>query len=211
MYQNQKWMSTFELIFQWVTRMAYINFFCGSFFLVLGLVFLGVFPSTIATLSIVRKWLNGQDDFSIWKSFKAVYKQNFVKGNLVGWLFITVGSILYLNYEVLKAMEESIFVFSLFAFILLVFFYFALFIWIFPLMIHYESHLLQHLKNAFIIGVGNIHKSTYILLWMFVIGYLSLEFPSMILFFSISLFILGWGWITLNVLKKIDTNVGKGL
>src|SRR5699024_12166732 len=65
----------------WVTRFAYVNVL-WILFTFLGLVFLGAMPSTVAMFAVIRKWVTGDKEVPIFKTFLESYRTEFVKANI---------------------------------------------------------------------------------------------------------------------------------
>lgn len=202
--------NSFNTILKWITRIAVVNILWIGFSLI-GLIIGGIFPATVASLSISRKWLIGEIDIPIWKTFKDNFKKEFIISNLLGWLLILVGGILYVNYRMLLTMSGNFLLICTFAFYLLLLFYFLLMIWIFPLISHYNGTIMQHIKNAIILGIGKIYISIANFLWLFSVVYISLKYPSSILFVSIGIGSLGWSWISLRTFNKLDESTFKSV
>ncbi|WP_138420326.1 YesL family protein [Aquibacillus sediminis] len=197
--------SSLDLILRWFTRVATVNILWIVFSL-FGLLIGGVFPATIAALGICRKWLRGEHDIKIWQVFKRVYRQEFYVSNMVGWLLTIIGIVLYVNYRLigLSAGEFSFVV--PFAFYFILFFYTIIVIWIFPLLVHYQTSWLQQIKNALIIGLTKIHYTLANGIILMLVIYFSLKFPGIIPFFSFSLITLGIMYVSIQVFNKIDNN-----
>lgn len=194
--------SSLDLLFHWITRLVVLNV-VWLLFSVLGLFVLGVFPSTVAALSIAKRWINGEDDIPIWQTFTYYYKKEFVTSNLVGLFLAFIGGILYLNYSLISNAKGEVWIVTIFAFYLIVFFYFIIVIWSFPLLVQYKNSLFQQLKNALIIGIAKLHYTLTIAVVIFYITYLSLKYPGIIPFFSISVAVVAWVWLTGLVIGKM--------
>ncbi len=201
--KGNEFVSSLNVILTWITRLVYVNvlWILYSF---LGLIIGGVFPATIATLSVFRKWLMGDENISIWNTFNQKYRKEFLGSNILGWILTGIGIILYLNYRIMINLEGDIFIYIPFAFYILLFFYLTLIIWSFPLISHYKGSNKQHLKNAIIIGFAKIHYTIAIMLILITVVYLSLEYPGIMPFFSVSLGALGWTWISLKTFNRMD-------
>jgi uncharacterized membrane protein YesL len=191
---------------KWMTRLAGLNalFLIG---VLAGVLLFGLFPSIQASLGLIKKWFNGNNAFPLWRTYWQLYKQEWKTANLMGLLLSIVGGVLYINYILLKSVEGSIFFLVPFAFIAIVFLYGLIVLWVFPLMVYYKASLLQHMKNAFILGLTKIHLSFGMAVVWFAAGYYSLKLPSLIPFFSFALLLLGWMWLAYQVLAKIRTNL----
>ncbi|MBU9723832.1 MULTISPECIES: YesL family protein [Bacillaceae] len=192
-----------EVFFTWITRIVYLNVL-WILFTLMGLVVAGLFPATMATISVARKWMLGDRDFSVLKTFKGFYSGSFLVSNVAGWIVASVGALLYLNYTVLVSLGDEVFFLVPFSFYLIVFLFSVMAVWVFPLYSHYEGGLKQHLKNALIIGIGKLHYTLSIWVLLFFIVYISLELPGIIPFFMFSMIGVCWTWITMTVLKKLD-------
>lgn len=197
--------SLLDTILTWITRLAFVNFL-WILFSILGLFVGGIFPATIAALGVSRKWLMSERDIPILKTFKELYRRDFVASNILGWILTLIGILLYINFRVILNLEDEVFVAVPFAFYLLLFFYTILTIWSFPLLSHYNGTIRQHLKNSIIIGISKIHHTISIVIILFAISYFSLEFPGVIPFFSISIIMLSWAWISFKTFSQIDNN-----
>lgn len=192
-----------DTFFRWITRITIVNLLWIGFSL-LGFIVLGVFPATVATLAVTRKWLTGARDIHIGKLFTETFKTEFIVANIIGWLLAIIGFRLYLNYKVMLTMADTLPVITLFSFILVTFFYLLITLWVFPMIVNYKDTIMQYVKNAFIIGIGKLHVTLGIMIWLFVVLYISLEFPTTIIFCSISLAAVGWNWLTLKTFNKFD-------
>src|SRR5690625_111936 len=195
--------STLDHVLQWITRMAILNF-CWISFTFLGLGVFGLFPATIASLSVSRKWIMGETRLKTWEVFIHVFRKEFLLANVLGWLLTLLGGVLYFNYQLLASPSNEYPVFITFAFYFLLFTYSLLIIWVFPLLAHYQTNILNYLKNALIIGLSKIHQTIPIGILLFVIVYYSLKIPTLIIFMSFSIFSIVWMWLSIRIFRKID-------
>lgn len=195
--------ASLDFILQWIVRLAVLNllWFLFSF---LGLLAGGVFPATAAALGVSRKWIMGESELKIWKTFKQLYRKEFVSSNIVGWLLTIFGGLLYLNYQVISGSAGEISFVIPFVFYFVLFFYCLIVIWSFPLLAHYKASWFQYIRNALIIGLTKIHYTLASLLVIFAVTYFSLDYPALIPFFSISLTAVGCMWFSLQIFEKLD-------
>src|SRR5690625_4340499 len=80
-----------------VSKLAYINLLWILFSL-MGLLAFGIFPATIAMFTVLRKMVLKQD-FNMFSVFWKTYKKEFLKGNLLGIMLVTVNVITYLSFS----------------------------------------------------------------------------------------------------------------
>lgn len=198
--------TSLDLILQWITKFVVLNLF-WFFYTVRGLVVFGIFPATAAALSVMHKWLDGEDDISTKQYFKQYYKEVFKDANKIGWTLSVIGAVLFLNYKIIADSDEGVWIGTIFGFYFVTFFYLIIVAWTFPLLVRFENHWMKHLKSALIIGLVKIHYTIAIYTVMFSIIYLTLTYPGILPFFSISLFVCIWYWLSLQVLKKLEVTV----
>ncbi|MDC3416041.1 YesL family protein [Aquibacillus salsiterrae] len=187
----------------WIFRFAYLNII-WILFCVLGLVIVGFFPATTAMLMIERKWLSGEKDIPIFQTFCSLFRQEFLKSNLLGFPLITFGILLYLNYLMLTSLNGLIVdVLTLFL-IGLVFLYAIVVIYIFPVYIYYDVKYMDNVKYAFFIGISSPLMSLFILLSVVVYLYIGSIFPGIIPLYSGSVISFAVMWFTYCAFKRIE-------
>jgi uncharacterized membrane protein YesL len=91
-------MGGFYTASQWLTRIVCVNLL-WLFFSVVGLLLLGFFPATASMFAVLRKWLMGDTDIQVFKSFWGFYKKDFIKTNMIGYFVVIIGLILYMDYR----------------------------------------------------------------------------------------------------------------
>src|SRR3954453_21945200 len=116
-------MGGFYRISEWIMRLSVINVLwviCALPFFLVGLLLLQtesveqllsilivlavlspftLFPSTAAMFTVARKWLTGEEDAPLFKTFFRGYKENFVQSMLGGFVYTLIGVILYTNFK----------------------------------------------------------------------------------------------------------------
>ncbi|UFT98733.1 YesL family protein [Radiobacillus kanasensis] len=137
-------------ILEWITRFAYLHIL-WFLFTCLGGIILGLFPATITSFGIIRKWLQGNSDLPLFQTFWTFYKKEFLKSNLLGLFIVVVSGVivfnlifLQLNISEMLQLSSIPFLVGLVVFLLFVFY-------IFPAYVHFDVSLWQNMKNAFLI------------------------------------------------------------
>lgn len=197
-----------DAILQWIVRLVILNVL-WILFSALGLLAAGIFPSTAAVLAVARKWVMGEHEVKIWKTFTHVYRREFLAANSMGWILATIGAILYFNYQLMSSNTSEVVFVVPFAFYFIVFFYSILVIWSFPLLAHYKATWRQHFKNAIIIGLTKIHYTIVSGAIIFGGVFVSLSFPGVLPFFSISTIGVGCMWLSLQIFIQLDQGQSK--
>jgi uncharacterized membrane protein YesL len=202
-------------ISEWVMRLAVINllwllcsipvfFIAGNAYLVLiqtgnasvmlsSLPILAIFapftlfPATAAMFTVARKWVTGDGDVPLLKTFFRGYKENYVNSMLGGLLFMLIFFMLYVNYRFYvgqgSALRTLSIVFIAFTFVVL-----ASMFNFFSIMVHLHMKALPMMKNSILISLGNPLNSLMLIVGNGVIVYISLfKFTFLIPFFMGSL------------------------
>jgi uncharacterized membrane protein YesL len=174
-------------------RFAYLNILWVCFTLS-GLIVFGFFPATVATFAVTRKWLMGEHDIPVFKTFWSTYKSEFLKSNLLGLTLVAIGCILYMDYRI---SVDSVSILGKILFIPLlvfIFLYCLLLLHIFPLFTHYDIKVFHVIKNAFLMMVL-YPLSTIMMVISSIVAYFAITLlPGLIPFFGVSglSFLLTW-------------------
>ncbi|MFP7169538.1 YesL family protein [Terribacillus halophilus] len=173
---------------EWITRMAYVNIL-WLIFLLPGLVVFGVFPATAAMLTIIHQWLQGKTDISIFGTFLETYKKEFINSNKLGYMFVLLGYILYLDFLFLTAAPDAALYLTI-PFLIITSFAFSAGLYAFPMLVHYEMKPLQIVKRAFFIMMLNPCQTFLMLIGTMGVGSMLWYFQGLALFFSFSILAL---------------------
>ncbi|RKL68231.1 hypothetical protein CR203_07025 [Salipaludibacillus neizhouensis] len=185
------------------TKFALLNIL-WLFFTVLGLGVLGLFPATVAMFSISRKWIQGDRDIPVVKTFWTMFKSNFMKANIYGWMIALAGVVLYVNYLIIVAAGTETPIFVVIAFILVVISYLLMIVSVIPVSIHFEGNGREILRKTSMFVLGRIHIALLFLLIVWTVGYMSLALPVFILFFSGSVLSYIMMWFFTQTLEKFE-------
>ncbi|WP_157800956.1 YesL family protein [Bacillus solitudinis] len=200
--QTNGLMSKLNSILSWVTKMAYLNGL-WLLFSIIGFVVIGFFPATVAMMTICRKWLNGESEFKLFPTFLSIYKAELLSANLLGWMFSSIGIVLYFNYLVLQA-SPDVNIVMVAAFYVIVFLYVLTSTHFLPIYVHYHVSLFTCLKNAFIMGLVNVHISIAIVISQSAFYYLMFTYPAGALFFLGSVLSIIQMWLAFRSFNRIE-------
>jgi uncharacterized membrane protein YesL len=196
------------VLFEWITRLAYVNVLWIGFSLI-GILIVGFFPATSAMFAMTRNWITGEKDLPVFQTFWKRYKTDFWKANGIGWLMFAIGVILYLDYLYFTTSGSTLF-FLLKSFsIMLAFVFILISVMLFPVFVHYNLTVLHLFRNALFISMLHPLKSVLLIFGIATIGYIFLLVPSLIPFFSGSVIALYVTWLTQSMFSKIDQRQGK--
>lgn len=193
--------NTVYQITEWITRFAYLNLLWVVFTLA-GAVLLGLFPATTAMFSVCRKWMRGQTDVPVFRTFWDYYRKDFVKSNVMGLLVWLLGALIAADVFYLLALDAAHLTWisiPLFAFMLLVLLFLF---YLFPTFVHFDIKATQVLKNAFLIMLIHPLHSLLILLCLVPLFLIMQAFPALAFIFGASTYAFITMWISLNAFNK---------
>jgi uncharacterized membrane protein YesL len=178
-------MGSFYRVSVFISRLAYINFLWIMFTL-MGLVLFGFMPATIAMFAVTRKWINGSEDFPIFKTFWQNFKAEFLKANVFGLFFVFIGYILYVNFLIVA---DQVLWMMIVRYILLVvsILYIITLLMFFPVYTHFQLKGVEYLKTALLLGVAYPQYTIIMIIGIVAIQYLMMFLPGLIPFFTASL------------------------
>ena len=170
-----------------VMLIAYTNILWILFSL-LGFVFAGIFPATIAMFAVTRKLILEEEQVPIFSLFWEKYKEEFVKANLYGYLLLVAGTIFLLDVLLFQSLDGwpfmllSIISGGILMLFLIVILYFI------PLFVHYNLTFFQYIKTAFLLSISHPIQTLIMMASGAVILFILLLLPGSLFFFSGSLY-----------------------
>ena len=171
---------TFSL---WVSRLAYVNIL-WVFFTILGIVILGFYPATTAMFAVIRKWVLGDRDIPVFKTFWSSYKKDFVKSNILGLFISSFAFIMYSSLNIISSLTIPTLKILYIPNGLVTLLFLLTVLYVFPVFVHYDVKLTKVAKNAFIImSINPIATFCMVVLTGFLVFIIS-KFPGLIPFFS---------------------------
>ncbi|NEW08730.1 DUF624 domain-containing protein [Paenibacillus sp. SYP-B3998] len=191
-------------ISEWIMRLSVINLLwliCSIpvfFFAFMGLVsqstdafmstlpFIAIlapftlFPATAAMFAVARKWVTGEEDVPLFKTFFRGYKDNYVQSMVGGIFFVIIFAVIVVNYFFYLKQGSSLKVLAVLFIAFTVIMIIALFNF-FSILVHLHMKILQIVKNAILITIGNPINSIVMLLCNGAIVYICLTKLNMFL------------------------------
>jgi uncharacterized membrane protein YesL len=193
----------FYRLSEWIMRLAYVNILWIAFTF-LGLVVLGFFPATAAMFAVVRKWVMGDSDIPVFKTFWNSYRTEFTKVNLLGLVIIVIGLILYIDLRIFPFENGWIFLSLRVILISLFFVYLVMLIYFFPVYVHYDLKFFKHIKYALMMGIAAPLQTILLLVVTYAVYFIMVSIPGLIPFFSGSLLSYVWMWMAYQVFSKLE-------
>ncbi|KKI89389.1 DUF624 domain-containing protein [Bacillus sp. SA1-12] len=195
-------------IFEWVMRLSVINLLWIGFnlpicYLALSLLYASnssvlfmllativvlapffFFPATTAMFGVVRKWVMGEHDVPLFKSYWAYYKENYVRsmsGGLIFSLIWVIWGVDFYFFSKVNVILSSIFLVGFF-------FLFLFALTFFANTVHADLKFFQNLKNSFFLTLLYPFNNILVVVLNGIIIYVSLTmFTFLIPFFMGSL------------------------
>jgi uncharacterized membrane protein YesL len=189
---------------EWIAKFAYINLLWIGFSLV-GLIVLGFFPATISLFAVIRKWIMGEGDIPIFRTFWTTYKSEFLRSNGLGLLVAVVSGLIVLDLVFMKnlgngftnAIQFPLYMF-MFAVVMTMFY-------LFPVYVHYELKLIQMIKNSFFMMLINPLENLVMIAGIASLIFVVKFIPGLGFFFGGSLsaaIIMASGYLAFNKVDK---------
>ncbi|MCR2803248.1 YesL family protein [Paenibacillus soyae] len=151
------------------------------------------FPATAAMFTIARKWVTGETDAALFKTFFRGYKENYKQSMIGGILYTVLFAVLVVNFFFYRE-QFSVVSYIFLAFLALLgaslFNYFSM-------LVHYHMKTFQLLKNALLITIGKPFRSLSTVIMCGLVIYISFfQFTFLIPFFmgSICAFLAFWNF-----------------
>ncbi|WP_202077711.1 YesL family protein [Caldalkalibacillus salinus] len=196
-------MGGFYKVSEWIMRLAYVNLL-WILFTLCGLIILGFFPATAAMFAITRKWIMGEVEVPVFRSFLEYYKRDFLKSNTLGLVLIIIGTILIVDLRFFRETLSGLTQLLYYPFLTITFFYLLMLFYVFPTFVHYDIKNFQVLKNALIIMIMNPVQTIMMVVGVFAFYYVMLTIPGLIPFFSGSVLAYVMMWFSYTAFTKVQ-------
>lgn len=152
-----------------------------------------LFPATAAMFTVARKWVMGESDVALFKTFFRGYKENYKQSMLGGIIYTLLFAIMIVDFIVYRDQLNILsYIFIAFLVLLAV----SLFNF-FSMLVHYHMKTFQLLKNAVLITIGKPFRSLSTAIMCGLVAYISFfHFQFLIPFFmgSIIAFLAFWNF-----------------
>ncbi|MDL4839026.1 YesL family protein [Aquibacillus rhizosphaerae] len=195
------WAVTIMNMIDKITKLIYINVL-WVFFVLIGLGLFGFMPATATVNILVRKLMMGEELSGVFKRFWTVYKESFVSSNLVGLLFLIIGIFLYVDINILLGTQSVIgkVVLSLLFMILIMFT--ATVLHFFPIYARFEMKTFNYIKLSFVIAMSQPITTILMVLWLLVVGILSVQYTVMLPLLFVTMISIGINWLSIKRIEK---------
>lgn len=183
-----------------------------GYFIVAGIVApFTLFPATAAMFSVARKWVMGEVDAPLLRTFFRNYKDSYVQSMIGGIIYVILFSILIVDFRVYLVKLESLRLLSYLFIALLALLAVSLFNF-FSMVVHYHMKTMQLLKNAVLLTIGRPFRSlSTVILCGFVI-YISFSSPKLMFlvpFFTGSVVAIIAFWNFYGIYTKLQDQMQK--
>ncbi|MEW4369049.1 YesL family protein [Paenibacillus kandeliae] len=141
-----------------------------------------LFPATSALFTVVRKWVMGEGDVSVIKTFFRGYKENY-KQSMIGGIFYTLlFVIMYVDYTVYMNQFPNLQLLGIVMLIFLLVLFVSLFNF-FSMVAHYHMKLKDIIKNAILLSIVRPFRLFSTLLGTVALLFIGTRYPVLFLFF----------------------------
>lgn len=186
-----------------VMLLLYVNLLWVCFTL-LGLIIFGFGPSTIAMFAVFRKWSMGESDVPVFKTFWGSFRSDFFKANALGVILLVLAYMLYVNLNFLELQGAWINVISRYILLMIAVIYVIMFIYIFPLYVHYENRFFSYFKKSILIAIYHPIRTIYAIAALLTLYYLFYVLPVFIFLIGPSLTSMVIMWIVYRTFQRIE-------
>ncbi|MFF2481570.1 YesL family protein [Paenibacillus sp. NPDC058071] len=151
-----------------------------------------LFPATSAMFTIARKWVMGETDAPLFKTYFRGYKENYLQSMIGGIVYTVLFVIMILDFQFFR---EQLAILSYLFIALLLLLVVSMFNF-FSMVVHYHMKTFQLLKNAILITIGKPFRSFSTAIMAIAVMFLSTRFTFLIPFFmgSIIAYLSFWNF-----------------
>jgi uncharacterized membrane protein YesL len=165
-------------VYKWLET-ATDFFLLNLIWLVACLPVVTVFPSTAAMFGVVRDWVRGKDS-SLTRTFIARFRENLGQSLLVGTIWAVFGIALFFDFLVASQLSywAEIVLKSVLVLVSTVYAFGS--VYLFPVMVHYDTDWKTVIKNSLLISVGRLPTTLACLVFLVVMVGLTVVVPFLV-------------------------------
>jgi uncharacterized membrane protein YesL len=165
-------------VYRWLET-ATDFFLLNLMWLVACLPVVTIFPSTAAMFGVVRDWVRGKEG-SLTRTFVTRFRENLGQSLLVGAIWTVFGVALFLDFLVANQLSywAEIVLKSLLVLISAVYAFGS--VYLFPVMVHYDTDWKTVIKNSLLISIGSLPTTLVSLLFLVVMVGLTVVVPFLV-------------------------------
>ena len=166
-------------VYRWL-EMATDFFLLNLMWLVACVPVVTIFPSTAAMFGVVRDWSRGKEG-GLMRAFATRFRENFAQSLLVGVLWTLFCVALVLDFFVANRLSPRFEVVMKALLVLATVIYASASVFLFPIMVHYETGWKTLIKNSLLFSIGRLPTTAACLLFVAVMVGLTAVLPVLIL------------------------------
>lgn len=191
----------------WIATLLYLQLL-WMLFTVIGLIIGGFFPATFTVFGVARKYIRGQSDVPMYRTFVDMFKQSLGKANLLGWGVAIVGFSLYYYFNLVKSLPGIASSILIVIIITLALIYIMTALFLIPVYVHFDVKILEVIRHAIIIALS--HPFHTFALAITLVGFWYLMYiPALFIFIGLSLLAFAMMFIANLAFNRIEQRVNE--
>ncbi|MFB5662817.1 YesL family protein [Alteribacillus sp. HJP-4] len=190
-------------VFEWITRLAYVNLL-WFIFTMAGLIVFTFFPATSAMFAVIRKWTMGKTEIPVFKTFWKEFRSEFWKSSLIGAVLVAFAIILYIDFQVFTSFDGLLGTALIALSISIAFLYLIVACFIFPVLAHFKLRFWQYFKQALLLGLSSPAAILSIVITTFILYMLLIRIPALLIFFGGSTFAFIIMWFAMRTFRRLE-------
>jgi len=139
-----------------------------------------IFPSTAAMFGVVRDWVRKKEG-GLARMFITRFRENFAQSLLVGTLWTVFGVALFLDFLVVNQFSFGVEIALRAALVLVSSLYVLGSVFLFPVMVHYDTDWKAVIKNALLLSIGRLPTTVVCLVFLVAIVALTVFAPLLVI------------------------------
>jgi uncharacterized membrane protein YesL len=165
-------------VYRWL-EVATDFFLLNLMWLVACLPVVTIFPSTAAMFGVVRDWVRRKEG-SLTRTFITRFRENLGQSLLVGAIWTVFGMALFLDFLVANQLSYWAQIVLKSVLVLVSTVYAFCSVYLFPVMVHYETDWKTVIKNSLLISIGRLPTTVVCLMFLVVMVWLTVAVPFLV-------------------------------
>lgn len=166
-----------------------------------------LYPATAAMFTVARKWVTGDIEVPLFRTFFKGYRENYVQSMLGGLVFVLLFALMFMNFWFYQRMENDLKVVA-YIFIPLMVILAGTTIHFFSILVHLHMKFWQLIKNAFLVTLSHPFTSISLIVVNATILYASMGWLKILIpFFMGSFMAIFSFWSFHRIFHRMQTKM----
>lgn len=185
---------------------AYLNFL-WILFTLMGGIFLGIHPATVALFLCLKKWKTSTIEKITFRTFKRYFLKEFKQANLLGIFLNGLVVLSFYNGFLLYINKDSVQPFLVITYMISLLLFVVILLYIYPIYALFRKRIIQTISLSIIIGLSHPFSTLFLMITQILLGIVIYGTSGLPLFFGVSALAYATFFFTFKIYENMREKI----